>query len=244
MDGTYELRSGLPGRFVLLTSASPFTPSIGDAFYGARIAVVTRNIVLEYTTVTPQLATTSTAIPTPIQQVPAAITLIPKQVLETQINLLNDLRQAPGTNVIQTGQAGGPIELYLRGGSPDANKILIDGIPATNIGGPFDFSALATTTLTGPEIYRGANSALQGTGAEASSVSLATTRSNFLRPTLDYTGDAGNLHTYRNEAILSGTYKRIDYQAAFRPPQHLQRPPARRVPPHHQHRQHRLRHPH
>ncbi|NYF90000.1 TonB-dependent receptor plug domain-containing protein [Tunturiibacter empetritectus] len=215
MDGTYELRSGLPGRFVLLTSASPFTPSIGDAFYGGRIAVVSRNIVLEYATVTPQLASTSTAIPTPIQQVPAAITLIPKQVLETQINLLNDLRQAPGTNVIQTGQAGGPIELYLRGGSPDANKILIDGIPATNIGGPFDFSSLATTALSGPEIYRGANSALEGTGAEASIVSLGTTRSNFLRPTLDYTGDAGNLRTYRNEAILSGTYKRLDYQAAF-----------------------------
>ncbi|WP_353069067.1 TonB-dependent receptor plug domain-containing protein [Tunturibacter empetritectus] len=215
MDGTYELRSGLPGRFVLLTSASPFTPSIGDAFYGGRIAVVSRNIVLEYATVTPQLATTSTAIPTPIQQVPAAITLIPRQVLETQINLLNDLRQAPGTNVLQTGQTGGPIELYVRGGSPDANKILIDGIPATNLGGPFDFSPLATTALTGPEIYRGANSALEGTGAEASIVSLGTTRSNFLRPTLDYTGDAGNLHTYRNEAILSGTYKRLDYQAAF-----------------------------
>ncbi|MBB5315484.1 TonB-dependent receptor plug domain-containing protein [Tunturibacter empetritectus] len=215
MDGTYELRSGLPGRFVLLTSASPFTPSIGDAFYGGRTAIVTRNLVLEYATVTPQLATTSTAIPTPIQQVPAAITLIPAQSLETQINLLNDLRQAPGTNAIQTGQAGGPISLYLRGGSPDANKILIDGIPATNIGGPFDFTPLATTALTGPEIYRGANSALQGTGAEASIVSLATTRSNFLHPTLDYTGDAGNLHTYRNEAILSGTFKRLDYQAAF-----------------------------
>jgi vitamin B12 transporter len=215
MDGTYELRSGLPGRFVLLTSASPFTPGIGDAFYGGRIAVVTRNIVLEYATVTPQLATTSTALPTPIQQVPAAITLIPAQSLETQINLLNDLRQAPGTNVIQTGQAGGPISLYVRGGTPDANKILIDGIPATNIGGAFDFTPLATTALTGPEIYRGANSALQGTGAEASVVSLASTRTNFLHPTLDYTGDAGNLHTYRNEAILSGTYKRLDYQAAF-----------------------------
>ncbi|NYF52430.1 TonB-dependent receptor [Tunturiibacter gelidoferens] len=215
MDGTYEIRSGLPGRFVLLTSASPFTPSIGDAFYGGRTAIITRNVVLEYSTVTPQLAVTATGIPTPIQQIPAAITLIPKQDLETQINILNDLRQDPGTNAIQTGQAGGPIGLYVRGGSPDANKILIDGVPAANIGGDFDFSTIATTTLAGPEIYRGANSALYGTGAEASVVRLATTRSNFLRPTLDYTGDAGNFHTYRNEAILSGTFKRLDYQAAF-----------------------------
>ncbi|WP_433964968.1 TonB-dependent receptor [Tunturiibacter gelidiferens] len=215
MDGTYEIRSGLPGRFVLLTSASPFTPSIGDAFYGGRTAIITRTIVLEYSTVTPQLAVTATGISTPIQQIPAAITLIPKQDLETQINLLNDLRQAPGTNAIQTGQAGGQIDLYIRGGSPDANKILLDGVPATNIGGDFDFSTIATTTLAGPELYRGANSALYGTGAEASAVSLATTRSNFLHPTLDYTGDAGNFHTYRNEAILSGTFNKLDYQAAF-----------------------------
>jgi len=215
MDGTYEIRSGLPGRFVLLTSASPFTPGISDAFYGGRTAIVARNIVLEYATVIPQLATTSTAITTAIQQVPAAITLISKQSLETQINLLNDLRQAPGTNVLQTGQAGGPIELYIRGASPNANKILIDGIPATNIGGPFDFSSISTTALTGPEIYRGANSALQGTSAEASVVALATTSSNFLHSTLDYTGDAGNFRTYRNEAVLSGTFKRLDYQAAF-----------------------------
>src|SRR5271170_5514036 len=215
MDGTYEIRSSIPGRFVLLTSSSPFTPSIGDAFYGGRTAVVTRNIVMEYSKVTPQLAITATGISTPLEQIPAAITLIPQQSLETQINLLNDLRQAPGTQAIQTGQAGGPIALYVRGGSPDANKILIDGIPATDIGGDFDFSPISTTSLNGPEIYRGANSALYGTGAEASVVNLSTTRSNFSRPTLDYTGDAGNFRTYRNEAILSGTFTKLDYQTAF-----------------------------
>ncbi|WP_158941445.1 TonB-dependent siderophore receptor, partial [Granulicella sp. S190] len=215
MDGTFELRSSVAGRFVLLTSASPFTPSIGETFYGGRVAVVTRNIVMEYSTVTPQLAVTATGRATPLEQLPAAITLIPEQSLETQINLVNDLRQSPGTNVLQTGQYGGPISLYVRGSGPETNKILIDGIPATDIGGNFDFSPISTTALNGLEIYRGANSALYGTGAEASIVNLSTARSNFLRPTLNYTGDAGNIHTYRNEAILSGTLKKFDYQAAF-----------------------------
>jgi vitamin B12 transporter len=215
IDGSYEIRSTAAGRFVLLTSAAPYTPSIGQDFYGGRTAVITRNIVMQYTTITPQLGVTSTAIPTPLQQIPSAIALIPQSALATQVGILNDLRQAPGTNAVQTGQAGGPIALYLRGGSEDANKVLIDGIPATNIGGGFDYSLISTTALTGAEVYRGANSALQGSGAEAGIVSLTTAHSNALRPVVNYIGDAGNFHTYRNEAILSGALSKLDYLAAF-----------------------------
>ena len=215
MDGTYEIRSAAAGRFLLLTSAAPYTPSIGQDFYGSRTAVITRNIVMQYTTVTPQLAVTSTGIPTPIQQIPSAITLIPQSALATQIGIVNDLRQSAGTNVVQIGQAGGPVSLYIRGGSPDANKVLTDNVPSEDIGGYFNYSPVSTTALTGPELYRGANSALQGTGAEAGIVNLATTRGSALRPVLNYTGDAGNFYTYRNEAILSGGFKALDYLTAF-----------------------------
>jgi vitamin B12 transporter len=215
IDGSYEVRSTSSGRFVLLASASPYTPSIGQDFYGGRTAVITRNIVMQYTTITPQLGVTSTGIPTPLQQIPSAITLIPRSALITQVGLLNDLRQAPGTNAVQTGQAGGPIALYLRGGGEDANKVLIDGIPATDIGGSFDYSLISTTALNGFEVYRGANSALQGSGAEAGVASFDTTHSSALRPVVNYVGDAGNFNTYRNEATLSGALKKLDYLAAF-----------------------------
>jgi vitamin B12 transporter len=215
LDGTYEIRSAVPGRFVLLVSVRPYTPSIGQPFYGGVTAVITRDIVMEYSTVTPQLTTTATGIPTSIPQIPSAITLIPETALSTQVGILNDLRQSPGTFAVQTGQAGSPIALYVRGGSPNANQVLIDSIPAADIGGLFDYSSISTTALTGPELYRGANSALYGTGTEASVVHLATIRSSFLAPVLDYTGDAGNFHTYRNEAIVSGAHNKFDYQAAF-----------------------------
>jgi vitamin B12 transporter len=214
-DGTYEIRSTASGRFLLLSSAAPYTPSIGQDFYGARTAVITRNIVMQYLTITPQLAVTATGVPTPIQQVSAAITLVPQSALVTQIAITNDLRQSAGTNVVQTGQAGGPVDLFIRGGSPDANAVLTDGVPSTNIGGYFNYGPVSTTALTGPELYRGANSALYGTGAEAGVVHLATTRGSALRPALNYTGDAGNFYTYRNEAILSGAFKSLDYLAAF-----------------------------
>ncbi len=216
-DGTYEIRSSNSGHFVLLTSAAPYTPSVGQDFYGARTAVITRNIVMQYTTVSSDQAVIATGIPTPIQQLPTVVTLIPQSALATQIGIVNDLRQATGTNVVQTGQAGGPVALYIRGGSPDANKVLTDGIPSTDIGGDFNYGPVSTTALTGPELYRGANSALYGTGAEAGTVNLATTRSSSSSrlPALIYTGDAGNFYTYRNEAVVSGAFKRLDYLAAF-----------------------------
>ncbi len=215
LDGTYEIRSTAVGQFVLITAAAPYTPNIGEHFYGARTAVITRNIVMQYLTIDPQLAKTFSGIPTPTQQVPSGITLIPQSALITQIGIANDLRQSPGTNVVQTGQAGGPIALSIRGGSSDANKVLTDSIPSEDIGGNFNFSPVSTASLTGPELYRGPNSALYGAGAEAGIVAFATTRSAAIRPTLNYTGDAGNFHTYRNEATFSGAYKRLDYLAVF-----------------------------
>ncbi|HEX3968504.1 MAG TPA: TonB-dependent receptor plug domain-containing protein, partial [Edaphobacter sp.] len=191
------------------------TPSIGQDFYGAQFAVITRNIVMQPTTITPQLAITASAIPAPLQQIPSAITLIPQSALTTEITILNQLRQSPGTNVIQTGQTGGPAELFLRGGRPSANKVLTDGIPSEDIGGHFDLSPVSTVALTGPELYRGANSALYGNGAEAGAVNLSTTRGSDLRPVLNYTGDGGNFNTYRNEATVSGTHSKFDYLAAF-----------------------------
>jgi vitamin B12 transporter len=214
-DGTFEIRSTSSGRFLLLASAYPYTPGIGQDFYGGRTSVITRNVVLETASITPLLATTVTGIPTPLPQISAPVTLIPLSALATQVTLVNDLRQSPGNVVLQTGQTGGPASLLVRGGSFDANKVLLDGISAEDVGGRFDFSTLSTFGLSGPELARGANSALYGAGATASVVSLATQRGNSLRPVLNYTGDAGNFHTWRNEGVVSGAYSGLDYYAGF-----------------------------
>jgi iron complex outermembrane receptor protein/vitamin B12 transporter len=215
MDGSYEIRSSAAGHFLLLTTAAPYTPNISEDFYGGTTGVVTRNVVMQYSTVNSQLVVTSSGIPTPIQQVSSAVTLIPQTALTTQINIVNDLRQSLGTFLVQTGQAGGPATLYIRGGSPEANKVLTDGVPSTNIGGYFDLSPVSTIALTGPELYRGANGALQGTGAEAGILNLSTTHGTNPRPVLNYTGDAGNFYTYRNEGIASGVYRKLDFLTGF-----------------------------
>ncbi len=214
-DGSYEIRFADAGRFVLLTSAISFYPGISQDFYSGSTDVLTQNIVLETFSVHEVVTVTATGLPTPIEQSSSAVTLIPKSDLLTQIGVVNDLRQSPGVSVVQTGQVGGVASLFVRGGNSSANKVLIDGIPANDVGGVFDFGTVSSTGLTGLELYRGPNSALYGTDAGASVVNLVTPRGSALRPVLEYSGDAGNFGSYRNEGVVSGTRQKLDYLTGF-----------------------------
>jgi iron complex outermembrane receptor protein/vitamin B12 transporter len=214
-DGSFEIRSTLAGRFVLLTSAAAFYPGIGQDFYGGATDQVTENVVLETSSVQQQVTVTATGLPTPLAQSSSAVTLIPQSDLATSIGVVDALRQSPGVDMVETGQAGGVTSLFVRGGNSDANKVLIDGIPAEDVGGVFDYGTVSTTGLAGIELYRGTNSALYGTDAGASVLNFETPRGSATRPQIDYSGDAGNFHSYRNEIALSGTHQKLDYFTAF-----------------------------
>jgi iron complex outermembrane receptor protein/vitamin B12 transporter len=214
-DGSFEIRSAGSGRFVLLTSAAGFSPGIDRDFYGGRTDIITRNITLEIASVTTQVTVTATGIPTPLQQASSAVNLIPSSALATRVGIVDDLRQAAGQAAVQQGQYGGVTSFFVRGGNSDANKILIDGVTSEDVGGRFDFGTVSSTALDNTEIYRGPNSVLYGSDAGASVVNFVTPRGSSLRPVLNYSGDAGNFHTYRNEAILSGAHNRLDYYGAF-----------------------------
>lgn len=220
-DGSFEIRSGDTGRFLLLTSASTFALNIGNDFYGGKTDIVLQSVILSPAEIRTEVTVTESGTPTPLPQLTAPVTLIPRDDLATRIGLVDDLRQSPGVFVVQTGQGGGLASLFVRGGNSDSNKVLIDGIPAEDVGGSFDFGTVSSTGLAGPgagtaiELYRGPNSALYGSDSLASVVNLSTPRGTTLRPILNYSGDAGNLHTWRNEAILSGTHRRADYLLAY-----------------------------
>lgn len=214
-DGTFEIRSGDSGRFLLLSSAASFAPNIGKDFYGGRADVVIRNVVLSPAEITTQVSVTATGIPTPLPQLTAPVSLVSQDDLATRIGVVDELRQSPGVFAVQQGQTGSLTSLFVRGGNSDSNKVLIDGIPAEDVGGRFDFGTVSSTGLAGLETYRGPNSALYGSDSLASVVNLSTPRGSTLKPVLNYSGDAGNLHTWRNEASLSGTYRKADYYTTY-----------------------------
>jgi len=214
-DGSYELRSSDAGRFTLLGSARGFLPAIGQDFYGRATDVIEQDVVLAANTVRQDITVTATGIPTPLPQLTAPVTVLPGEDLALRVGVVDELRQAPGDFVVQTGQYGGVTSLFLRGGNSTANLVTVDGIPAEDIGGIFDYGTLGSTALAHIEVVRGPDSAIYGTDAGAGVVAFATPRGLTLKPLLTYSGDAGNLHSWRNEVTLGGTLRRLDYYGAF-----------------------------
>ncbi len=214
-DGTYELRSGDAGRFTLLGSAGGFLPGIGQDFYGGATDVIAQDVVLSTTTVQQQVSVSATEIPTPLPQLTAPVVVMPAASFATRLGLVEELRQSPGVFVVQSGQMGSVTSLFVRGGNSTANLVLVDGIPAEDVGGTFDFGTVSATGIGSLELYRGPDSAVYGTDAGAGVVALNTPRGTTLRPVLNYTGDAGNLHTYQNAVTVGGTLRKLDYFAGF-----------------------------
>jgi iron complex outermembrane receptor protein/vitamin B12 transporter len=125
------------------------------------------------------------------------------------------MRQSPGVFVVQEGQTGGETSLFVRGGNSTANAVYVDGVPAVDVGGAFDYGTVSSTGIGKLELYRGADSAVYGTDAGAGVVTIETPRGVTLKPVLDYTGDAGNLHEWRNEVTAGGTARKLDYLAGW-----------------------------
>ena len=213
-DGTFEIRSADAGRFTLLGSGGGFLPFVGSEFYGGATDVVDTNVVLSGRTIRQDVSVTATGIPTPLPQLTAPVTLVSAGDLATRVGVVDELRQAPGVFLVQQGQAGAVGSLFVRGGPSDGNKVVLDGVPANDMGGVFDFGAVSSTALEQVELYRGPDSVIYGSDAEASVVSFTTPRGSGLIPTLNYSGDAGTLHTWRNEATVGGAWRKLDYYAA------------------------------
>lgn len=214
-DGSYQILTGTEGRFFLVVSAKSFRQLETPVFYAGRLDNVERNVVLEPEWVRESIVVTATGTPTPQAQTSAATSVIGPVALENADSLGNLLRLMPGTFVAQDGQMGSQTSLFVRGGNSDANKVMLDGVDATDLGGDFDLGPLATTAVESAEVYRGTDSDLYGAGAGSSVINLTTPRGTTSFPSLIFRGDAGNLSTAREELELAGSHQKFDYLGAY-----------------------------
>ena len=213
--GRYEFQVVSAGRYQVRASAPSFEFTISKPFYVGEGANANIDLLLAIGVVSQAVTVTATGTPTPQAQVGASITLLSGDDYTDKLDVHEVLRLVPGAQVTQTGQRGGLGELFVRGGNSDANKVLIDGIPANDIGGAVDFGVLAATGINQIEVLRGPNSALYGSDALAGVVSMTTPRGITPLPEVTYSIDGGNFGTYRQEGILSGSYKEFDYFSDF-----------------------------
>jgi iron complex outermembrane receptor protein/vitamin B12 transporter len=164
---------------------------------------------------------TAAAAPVVETQSGAPVTVLDASTIDSLGNtdLLEPLRTVPGAEVVQIGGRGGTTSLFVRGGSSNFNKILIDGVPANDIGGGFDFADLATTGIDRVEVLRGSNSVIYGSDAMTGVVNITTRRGHSRIPELMASVDGGNLATSHEDLSLGGAIRRVDYFADF---SHLQ----------------------
>lgn len=213
--GRYEFHVVSAGRYQVRASAPSFEFTMSKPFYVGEGANANIDLLLAIGVVSQAVTVTATGTPTPQAQVGASITLLSGDDYTGKLDVQEVLRLVPGAQVTQTGQRGGLGDLFVRGGNSDANKVLIDGIPANDIGGAVDFGVLAETGVDQIEVLRGPNSALYGSDALAGVVSLTTPRGTTPLPEVTYSIDGGNFGTYRQEGSLGGGYEQFDYFSDF-----------------------------
>jgi iron complex outermembrane receptor protein/vitamin B12 transporter len=214
-DGSFQILSGVEGRFFLVVSASSFRQLETPSFYAGRLDSIERNIVLEPEWVRESIVVTATGTPTPQMQTSEATTVIGPLDLALRSDLTSALRLMPGTVVSQAGQLGAQTSLFVRGGNSYANKIQVDGVSAYDMGGSFDFGPLSTTAVERAEIYRGPDSSLYGANAASGVVSLTTPHGTTSFPSFLLQADGGNFNTSREELEVAGAHNKLDYLGAF-----------------------------
>lgn len=215
-EGRFTFAAVQEGRYSLEARAAGFSPRTGTPFFVGPTGAVAATLTLQIG-VHQEVVVTASAIESPASQTGASVSVIDRATIETlgKSDLLEALRLAPGASVVQTGARGGRTAVFVRGGASNFNKVLIDGVPANDIGGDFDFSDVATTGIERVEMLRDANSVLYGSDALAGVISLTTRRGRTRVPELSVRFDGGNLGTHREEASLGGTARRLDYFMAF-----------------------------
>jgi vitamin B12 transporter len=125
-----------------------------------------------------ELVVTPTRLPTPPDAVVSSVTTISGEDLRARgVRFVQDaLREVPGATVVQVGSFGGVSSLFLRGGESDYVKVLIDGVPANQSGGAFNWANLTTDNVERIEVLRGPGSVIYGSDAVTGVVQIFTRR--------------------------------------------------------------------
>jgi iron complex outermembrane receptor protein/vitamin B12 transporter len=211
-DGSYSLANVAPGRYRVRAELSGFETALTAPFYAGG-GVTAMNVSMSIGPLQQAVVVTAAASEVSQAQTGAPVTVIDQQVLDAinKPDVLEALRLTPGTSVQQTGARGAQASMFLRGGDSDFTKVLVDGVPANDIGGGVDLGQLQTTGVGRVEVLRQTNSVIFGSDALTGVVNIETRRGRTRVPELTYTIDGGNFGTVHNDVAVGGAVKRFDY---------------------------------
>ena len=216
-EGAFSFTGLAPDRYRVQVDMPGFRSKTSEAVFvgqGGRIII---EVALEIGPLQQDVVVTAGATEQLQARSGAPVTVIDEATIESinKLDVLEALRLVPAAQIVQVGQRGGPTSLFLRGGESNFTKVLIDGIPANDIGGGFDFSQLTLASVERIEVLRQTNSVIYGSDALTGVVDITTRRGTSRVPALDYMIDGGNLGTFNNALSLGGAYKRFDYFSQY-----------------------------
>jgi iron complex outermembrane receptor protein/vitamin B12 transporter len=216
-EGGFSFSGLAPDRYQVRASMPGFQSKTSEAIFVGQGGRVVVEVALEIGPLQQDVVVTAGATEQLQARTGAPVTVIDEATLEAinKLDVLEALRLVPAAHVVQNGQRGGVTSLFLRGGESNFTKVLIDGIPANDIGGGFDFSQLTLASVERIEVLRQTNSVIYGSDALTGVVDISTRRGTSRVPALDYTIDGGNLGTFNNAISFGGAYKRFDYFSQY-----------------------------
>jgi vitamin B12 transporter len=165
----------------------------------------------------PETIVTATRIPTPQERLPAATTVIDRQIIEERgyVTLADALVSVPGFNIVPSGGMGQVTSGFMRGTNSNHVLVLRDGVPmndASHPSGAFNFGNALLGDIERIEVVRGPVSAIYGTSAIGGVINLITRRAPADRQAQPYGELAGGTHyTARGVAGVAGTIGNTDY---------------------------------
>jgi vitamin B12 transporter len=210
-DGGFSFTNIASSRYTIRASAAGFASAESSPVMVHADGEASVDLTLPLGAIAQQIVVTATGTDIPESQVGASVNVIDEKDLAGRLAAFDSLRIASGIQGVQTGGLGGKASLFVRGANSTSNKVIIDGVPADDIGGTYEFANLGASSLGSVEIFRGPNSVLFGSDAIGSVVNVTTRRGITATPQLELTAEGGTFGTYDYSANLSGAYRAFDY---------------------------------
>lgn len=208
-NGYFNLSKVPLGKYTLLATSIGFDSAIVEVELKKAGQIIDQKLYISETTIDLGVVTVSAERREAQKTVKMSVTkLTPKEIKQMPSiggdpDLAQYLQVLPG--VVFTGDQGG--QLYIRGGSPIQNKVLLDGMIIYN---PFHsiglFSVFDTDILRSADVYTGGFSAEYG-GRLSSIMDIKTKDGNKLRM-----GGKVSANTFGSKLLIEGPLKKPSKQ--------------------------------
>jgi len=217
LEGRYRAEGLPPGDYTVnidqpgFALDSPARADVGDG-------PASLDLVVSHVPVREQVVVSATRSEVPLSTLGIAVGVLDRQrIADRQASaLLPLLQDLPGVSVARTGPPGAQGSTFVRGGASNSARVLVDGVPANEPGGAYNFGTALPLELERVEVVRGAASSLYGTDALAGVIHVVTRRADEgERAGVHAEAEGGSFDWWRGAGGASGRSGPFDWNAGL-----------------------------